>query len=195
MARFAESQVFRIKPETFDMIDDWIRAAEAANRNVQYGMNALLMFMARTNQAIAMEMSAGVVDPRMRNRGAAWKIPVRRITSRYYRGWKVQRLAPNVWMLFNDSREAYYIEFGIHPTGTVHTSREGNTFVMRVRRPVQKLSLTRTLKFVDQSRVGERVWEGIFEPFRTGRKFKSRGAGIAISGLTEHLGDMAARGV
>lgn len=195
MTRWAQSRTFQITPESFDQIDDWIRAAQASGRNIQYGVNVMLMFLARTNQAIAMEMSAGFVDPRMNNHAAAWKIPVRRITSRYYRGWKAQRIAPNVWIMFNTSREAYYIEYGIHPTGSVRTTREGNTFVMRVRRPIQKLSLTKTLRFVDQSRAGDRVWEGIFEPFRAGRHFKSRGEGIAISGMTEHMADMQARGV
>lgn len=195
MARFAETSVFRISPKTFDDIDDWIRAAQASGRNIQYGMNAMAMFMARTNHAFAQEMSAGFVDPRMQNRAAAWKIPVRRITSRYYKGWTVRRLAPGVWMLYNVSREAYYIEHGIHPTGTITTSHQGNSFIMRVRRPIQKLSLMKTLRFVDQSKIGERVWEKIFEPFRPGMKFKNRGSGIAISGLTAGLDDMRARGV
>ena len=173
MARYTEGQIFRISPKTFNEIDAWIRDAERAGRNARFGIEALVSLMARTNQAIAMQMSAGPLDPRMRNRGAAWKIPVRRITSRYYQGWKVKRLAAGVWMLYNDSREAYFIEFGIHPTGSQDTSAGGTPFVRRVRRPIRKLSLIRTMRFMDQSRAGERVWEMIFAPFDPRRRHRS----------------------
>lgn len=137
------------------------------------------MLMAYTNQGFAKRMSAGPVDPQMRRPSAAWKIPVRRITSRYYQGWKVKRLAPGLWMLFNDSREAYYIEYGIHPTGSLRATEKGHLFVMRVRRPIRKLSLKKTLAFVDESQAGARVWETSFAPFRP--NFKYRGAGSLIS--------------
>jgi hypothetical protein len=171
----SEDQVFRISPETFDEIDDWIRAAEMAERNVQFGMDAMVMLLARTNQAFAMEMARGPVDPREGMKNAAWKVPVRRITSRYYKGWKVKRLAPGAWMLFNDSREAYYIEFGIHPSSTRSTDK-GTTYDARVRRPIQKLSLIKTLRFVDQSQAGERVWETIYGSFRPSSKYRARGS-------------------
>lgn len=173
MARYTENQIFRIAPESFDEIDDWIRAAQQSGRNIRFGMDALTMLLARTNQAFAMEMSRGPLDPSGRRlsrmfavdsagqatpmfRTAAWRIPVRRITSRYYKGWKVKRLAPGAWMLYNESREAYYIEFGINWLG-------GNR---RISRPVQKLSLIKTLRFVDQSRARERIWEMMFAPYR-----------------------------
>lgn len=184
--RFTENQVFRISPETFNEIDDYIRACDQSGRNVTFGINALVMLMARTNQAFAMEMSAGPLDPRMQNRAAAWKIPVRRITSRYYKGWKVQRLAPGVWMLFNDSREAYFIEFGIHPSGFKVEGRGGRYYMKgspRVRRPVRKLSLKRTLRFVDQSNVEGMVWEMIYAPFRPGRHFTNRGDALTMDAV------------
>lgn len=173
--RYRSDDVFRIEPETFDQIEDWIRAAKASGRNIQYGMDALAMTMAYTNQAIAMQMSAGPVDPRMTMSKAAWKVPVRRITSRYYKGWKTKRLAPGVWMMYNDSREAYYIEFGIHPTGSLRATEKGHVFVVRVRRPIRKLSLKRTLTMVDASRAGSRVWEVSFAPFRENYKMRNRG--------------------
>jgi hypothetical protein len=170
--RYRADDVLRISPETFDMIDDWIRAAKASGRSIQYGMNALAMTMAYTNQAFAMRMSAGPVDPRMQNRSAAWKLPVRRITSRYYKGWKVKRLAPGVWMMYNDSREAYFVEYGIHPTGTLRATEKGHVYVVRVRRPVRKLSLKKTLAMTNASRVGDRVWEASFAPFRENYKYR-----------------------
>lgn len=185
MARYFPNQVFRINDSIFHEIDDWIRAAEVSGRNVRFGMEALTMLLARTNQAFAQEMSRGPLDPRgTRYPDAAWKVPVRRITSRYYKGWKVKRLAPGVWMLYNFTREAYFIEFGINHVGQGFevSYRDGRTYIKgsrRVRRPIRKMSLIRTLKFVDQTRAGERVWEVIWAPFRPGtRATSNRGEGI-----------------
>lgn len=172
--RVAANSTFRINPRIFDEIDDWIRAAEISGQNVRFGMNVLTSLLARTNQAFAQEMSRGPYDPQERKPDAAWKIPVRRITSRYYQGWKVRRLAPAVWMLYNDSREAYYIEFGINHVGhgTTVTYRDGRTYIKgsaRVRRPIRKMSLIKTLRFVESTRVNDRVWELVWAPFRPGR--------------------------
>lgn len=186
--RYRPDDVLRIDQSTFDEIDDWIKAAEASGRSIQYGLNTLAMTMAYANMGIAQEMSRGPLDPRgvgvmeighrfvgdskgnVRRQPittqTAWKIPVRRITSRYYKGWKVKRLVPGTWMLYNDSREAYFIEFGIHPTGSLRATEKGHVFVMRVRRPVAKLSLRKTLALVDTSNVAGRVWEASFAPFR-----------------------------
>lgn len=170
--RYRSDDVFRISPETFDSIEEWISAAQAAGRNISYGMNALAMLLAYTNQAFAKRMSAGPVDPQMKRRDAAWKLPVRRITSRYYMDWKVRRLAPGLWMVYNDSREAFYIEFGIHPTGSLRSTEKGYTYVVRVRRPVMKLSLKKTLRYADATKAGERIWEKSFAPFRENYKYR-----------------------
>lgn len=174
---------FEISEQTFEHIEEWIQAAEETGRNARFGINALAMLMARTNQAIAMEMSRGPNDPQERNPDLAWKIPVRRISSRYYKGWKVRRLAPGVWMLYNDTREAWFIEYGINHVGQGFqvTYRDGRTYIKgsrRVRRPIRKMSLLRTLKSVDQTRAGERVWEAIFAPFRPGKVYRKRGGTI-----------------
>jgi hypothetical protein len=73
-------------------------------------------------------------------------------------------------MLYNDSREAYYIEFGIHPTGSIRATEAGHIFVMRVRRPIRKLSLKKTLAFVDSTRAAHRIWEVSFAPFNPNYK-------------------------
>jgi hypothetical protein len=169
MARFADDKIFRISTETLEQIDEWIEAARATRRNMQFGIDALTMILARTQQAFAQEYSAGPVDPRMQNPGAAWKIPVRRISLRYYKGWKVRRMAPGMWMTYNDSREAFFIEFGIHPTGSKRSTKAGNIYTMRVRRPIRKLSTIKTLRFADQTRVGDKIWEQSFAAFRPGR--------------------------
>ncbi len=181
--RFTANQMFRIREEDFNDVESWLRAAEASGRNIRYGMNALAMMMARTNQAFAMQMSRGPNDPQMRNPGSAWKIPVRRITGRYYRGWKVKRLAPGAWILYNDTREAYFIEYGINHLGggskvSGRGGHEYNKGSRRVRRPIRKLSLIKTLRAVDSTHVNHRIWESMFAPFRvrSGRAPSGRGA-------------------
>ena len=185
MARYTSRQTFTISEQTFRDIDDWIRAAEAAGRNISYGMNVLAMFSARTDQAFSQEMSRGPLDPQGRNSAAAWKMPVRRITGKYYSGWKVKRIAPGAWIVYNDSREAYFIEYGINHIGSSYvTGRGGNVYAKnsrRVRRPVRKLALLKTLQALDSAQVGERVWEVIWAPF--GRPHYGGRRGFPGSGL------------
>jgi hypothetical protein len=202
MARLDATRVVYIRTSTFDQIDDFITDLQSLGRSIQPGMEILTSTLAYTNQSFAQAMSRGPVDPQMRNRKAAWKIPVRRITGRYYLGWKTRRLKLGLWMVYNDSREAYYIEYGIHPTGSARQTKKrgpggqrgGTRYTMRVRRPIGKLSVIKTLRFVDTSRVGERVFDSVLEPMRPGRTYRQRGQGIAISGLTARLGYNAGRG-
>jgi hypothetical protein len=142
---------------------------------------------------------SGPATPQPIYRDAAWKIPVRRITQRYYKGWKVRRLAPGAWILYNDSREAYFIEFGIHPRGkfsSIEKTKAGASphgyFVKRVRRPIRKLSLMKTLRFMDQSRAGERIWEASFAPFRPGRRYTARGQAVMLDDIQSGVGAGAA---
>jgi len=203
MARVAESSIAHISTETFDQIEDYIRDLQLVKLNVQPGMEILTMMLAYTNQSFAQEMSRGPVDPRMKNNKAAWKIPVRRITGRYYKGWKTKRLKPGLWMVYNDSREAYFIEYGIHPTGSVRQTKKrgpggyrgGTKFTLRVRRPIGKLSVIKTLRFIDTTQVAHRVLEQVTEPMRPGRTYQRRGEGIAISGMTQRLNYNRARGL
>ena len=117
-------------------------------------MNILAQILARVDQNYSMRMSSGPRDPRAQSQKAAWKIPVRRITGAYFQHWFVRRLAPGVWVVYNPTREAYYIEYGIH---TSHR---------RVRRPIRKMALIKTLKFADKHKVGGYVWEGVFGHLR-----------------------------
>lgn len=195
MARYNQNSVVFIRSSTFDQIDDFIRDLQMVGRSIQPGMEILTSMLAYTNQSFAQRMSAGPIDPTMRMKSAAWKIPVRRITGRYYKGWKTKRLKPGLWMVYNDSREAYYIEHGIHPHGTKAYRKDGGTYRIRVRRPVGKLSVIKTLRFVDQTRVSDRVLETVIEPMRPGRKYTARGQGIAISGMTARLNYNQARGI
>jgi len=120
-------------------------------------MDVLCRFMSLTNQGIAQQMSYGPSDPQNRSPQLAWRIPVRRISGRYFYGWKVKRVSMGVWMLYNDSREAYFIEYGIHrqPGSEIVSSR-------RIRRPIRKLSLRRTLEAMMRTKAYHRIWAEIF---------------------------------
>jgi hypothetical protein len=136
---------------------------ERAELKMPIAMNALAQILARVDQHFSMNMSAGPRDPRQQNPSAAWKIPVRRITGAYFQNWHVRRLARGVWVVYNPTREAYYIEYGIHPSGR------------RVRRPIRKLALIKTLRFADQQNVGQYVWEAIYGHLReTGGRGRGR---------------------
>lgn len=198
MARVAASGVFHIRTSTLDQIEDYINDLEATKQSVRPGMEILTQVLAYTNQSFAQRMSRGPVDPKMMNRKAAWKIPVRRITGRYYKGWKTKRVARGAYMVYNDSREAYFIEHGIHQTGSMRQTRRrggqgGTRYILRVRRPIGKMSVIKTLRFADQSRVQHRVLEVVLEPMRPGRTYTRRGEGVAISNMTTRLGYLARR--
>lgn len=159
---------------------------------LNFFMNELVFSMALVNQGFAREMSFGPYDPTGRggrneflgrtfsagtsgpatphpifrhtaSSDLAWKIPVRRITGNYYLGWKVREVRPGVVQLYNDSREAYFIEFGIN--GLPGT--QGRL----VRRPIRKLSLIKTLNYMAQTNAFHRVWADVF-------KHKGKGFGF-----------------
>ncbi len=75
----------------------------------------------------------------------AWTIPVRRITQDYYHGWKHKKLGNARYMVYNASREAYFIEFGINHQATGLVGSNGVR--VRVRRPVMKLAVIKALNF------------------------------------------------
>jgi len=166
VARFTPYQSSRAfmtpTKETFDALEDGIRWAESqAPARLRFYMNELCLHMALVNQGIARKMSFGPSDPTGKATELAWRTPeqgIRRITGAYYVGWKVKQLSPAVWMLYNDSREAYYIEFGVSRVGFggVRDVPE-----RRIRRPVRKLSLIKTLQFAMTTRVYHRVWSSI----------------------------------
>lgn len=134
-----------------------------AETKLPLAMNALAQLLARVDQRYSQQMSSGPRDPRQQQPNLAWKIPVRRISGAYFQGWFVRRVAPGVWVVYNPTREAYYIEYGIHTSGR------------RVRRPVRKLALIKTLRYADKHKVGGYVWEGIFGHMRqTGASGRGR---------------------
>lgn len=136
-----------ITVEMLDSIDEFLRDCNMTKQKLQYGLNALSKILAYAMLGFAQKLSAGPVDTRGQNVGAAWRIPVRRIESTYYFGWQVKRLAPGVWMTYNSAREAMFIEYGIHPSG------------QGVPRPVLKISLGQTMRWTDMSKIAQRMLE------------------------------------
>jgi hypothetical protein len=125
--------------------------------------------MALVNQMFARRMSFGPHDPWQRQPEEAWRMPsagIRRITENYYFGWQVKYSGPGWWTLYNNSREAYFIEFGIHTSNR------------RVRRPVRKLSQLKTLRYMMTTQAYHRVWSDIYMGPR-------RGKGRKIGGFTQ----------
>lgn len=163
MARAPGFSPFSVTQESLASLDFFIRDLEQVGKQFPVGMDMLLGLMAKANYDYSRALSLGVKDPKQQYPAQAWQIPVRRITSRYHQGWRVQRVMRGVWRVYNDTREAWYIEYGIH------------TSPRRVIRPVRRRALLLTLKFVDQTRAGERVWEVIFGPMRHHRGTGPRG--------------------
>lgn len=138
--------------ETINGIEAAIRWAEAeVPAQLAVNMLKLTQVMAFVNQGFARKMAFGPEDPHGADSSLAWKIPVRRISSRYYLGWKVRQIRGG-WQLYNDSREAYFIEYGINWMG------EGR----RVRRPVQRLSLKKTMDYMASTMAYHRIWSEIY---------------------------------
>lgn len=192
--------------ETINAIEQAIQWSSVyVPKQLRFEMDRLVFYMALVNQGFARKMSFGPSDPRETNvrhqatgrifigsesgppraqttwkriSPLAWKIPVRRITGRYYLGWKVRKLKPAVWQLYNDSREAYFIEFGIH------------TSLRRVRRPIRKLSLRKTMDFMMATNAWHRIWVDIYANPKyehKGRGFTQFVSGPGKGGLTGQL--------
>jgi hypothetical protein len=152
-------QILRISPDFFNALENRIRWELALTGRMKVGMDILVRFMAYANLSYAQKYALGPVDPEQQRPELAWRIPVRRITGRYFFGWKVRRRGIGHYELRNDSREAFFIEFGIHrnpQTGLVATRRQ--------RRPILKLSLMRTLRYMEKTQVNHRIWASLYMP-------------------------------
>jgi hypothetical protein len=148
-----------ITPQTIKGIEAYIRWAEVeAPMKLPFYMNQLAHMMALTNQSFARKMAFGPYDPSERRPEQAWRTPaqgIRRISQGYYLGWRVRKRGIGHYILFNASREAYFIEYGISEIGF-----GGNRAVpaRRIRRPVRKLSLLKTIEFMKTTNAYHRIW-------------------------------------
>lgn len=147
-----------LTPETFEMLEDMaLWAANLPKKLAQYD-DILASVLAMLAGSFAQKYSAGW-HRRPEDTARAWAMPVPRITERYFLSWRIQRLARGTWMLTNDSREAFYIEYGIHRNPVT-----GQVAARRIRRPIFKLTLLRTMEYVQGTAIGHRVWSNIVIP-------------------------------
>ena len=113
--RIQGRQGIHITLDTFNAIEEYIRWAQGVPAYLPSAMDILIRFMAYTDQGFSQERSFGVLDEQEQHPQYAWEIPVRRISGKYFYGWKTQRVGLGHWRVYNDSREAFFIEFGINP--------------------------------------------------------------------------------
>ena len=164
-----------IDRKTFQDVDNIIRDLEYNQKAFKQGENLLIHMLAETQKGYAQMKSRGMVDP-SGVAGRPWGIPVRRISQAYYKGWKVRRIGPASWMTYNDSREAFFIEFAINPRVTG-----------AVRRPILKMSAVATLRFVQRTKLIERFAKSTIGATRNQRgqyrSFQARMSGSSLLGV------------
>lgn len=181
--RGSDMGMFTISRKTFENIEQFIADNEASVEKVQVGIDMLVRLMALTIKGLAQEKSAGPVAARHRSNPAfANRIPVQRISGAYFAGWTQRKMAHAHWMVYNDAREAWLIEYGIY---------------QRQRRPILKMSVIDMLRFIQTTRAGERFLDSVLAPRRNAKgqfsSFDSRlGTGFQLS-LTG--GDLPGRGI
>jgi len=153
--------LFEPTAETIAAIAEAIEWSEKeVPTELHYWTVKLTEMMAFLGQGYARKMSFGPEDPTGKNKSQAWKIPVRRISGKYYLGWKVRPIRDG-WQVYNDSREAYFIEFGINRLG------EGR----RVRRPVRKIAFKQTIDYMMTTKAFDRIWANIMQHHGKGYGF------------------------
>lgn len=177
-----QASMFRFTRQTFESIEQFIRDNEGSVVKMNYGLDGLVRAMVLVIKGYAQGRSAGPVAPRQRSNPAlAYRIPVQRITGAYFAGWTQQKMGNARWMVYNDAKEAWFIEYGIH---------------QRVRRPILKMSLLDMLRFIQTTRAAERFIDSVLAPRRNAKgqfqSFEQRvGTGFKL-GLT--AGDLIGRG-
>lgn len=158
-----------LSPDTFEAMENYIRVCQISKRKFPGAMDSLVHLMSLVHLGYAQKYAAGPRDPRQVQPELAWKLPVRRISGRYFFGWKVRKVNLGHYEMYNDSREAFFIEYGIH-----RNPATGQVSPGRIRRPINKLSLLRTLRFLQTTPVADRVWSSVFYPppgMRSGKGF------------------------
>lgn len=166
---------FGITRKLFDDLERFYLDNQQSQVKAAQGIDLLVRAMCMITKGGAQRRSMGPVAGRRRSNPAlAYRIPVQRITGRYFAGWTQRRIGPGRWLLYNDSIEAFLIETGTH---------------MRVRRPILKLSLIGMLRFIQTSRTANQFVDWVLAPRRDSRgRFQSFNARLAG---TATLGSMA----
>lgn len=166
---------FGITRKVFDDLERFMLDSQGSKEKTALGMDLLVRAMCMVTKGGAQRRSMGAVAPRKRSRPElAYRIPVQRITGRYFAGWTQRRVGLGRWILYNDTVEAYLIETGTH---------------MRVRRPILKMSVIGMLSFIQTTKTADRFVDWVLAPRRDSHgRFQSFAA--RIQG-TATLGGMA----
>lgn len=179
MARFIAFQprgnlrgINEITSRTMSGVEAYIRWCEnEVPGRVPYAMDQLVHYMALVNQGDARKMAFGPYDPQERDPSLAWRTPsqgIRRISQAYYLGWRIQKRRLAHYIVYNATREAYFIEFGIAQVGFGgHAGGKRHVPAQRIRRPVRKLSVLKTMQFMATSQAYHRIWVDIFRSRHT----------------------------
>lgn len=152
--------VFSISPSYFQQLRELAKDFREDAEKVNFAIDRATAGYAVVSLGFAQKRSRGFLDPREQNPQWAWRIPVRRISGAYLLGWKVEHVGVGHWRTYNDSREAYYIEFGINHEGTGVTSSGGGR--VRIRRPIMKLSVMDTIAFARETEMDWREFLSAF---------------------------------
>lgn len=164
-----------ISRKTFEEIENFIADNEASIEKVNAGIDLLVRSMVLVIKGIAQQKSGGPIAPRRRSNPAlANRIPVQRITGMYFAGWTIRRVGAGHWAVYNDTTEAWLIEFGLH---------------QRVRRPILKMSLIGMLGMIQTTRTAERFMDWVLAPRRS-PKGQFQSFSTRLMG-TQTLGGMA----
>jgi hypothetical protein len=157
-------KIVEITPKSITAIESYIRWCEyEAPQHLPIYMDRLVAHMALMNQSFARKMAFGPLDPQGKDTSLAWRTPeegIRRISGAYYIGWRVKKRGLAHYRLWNASKEAYFIEYGISEVGWGDNRHVPKG---RIRRPVRKLSLLKTLKFMATTQAYHRIWVDIFK--------------------------------
>lgn len=174
---------FTFTRRTFESIENAILDNQASVKKMDTGIDLLVRSCILVVKGYAQRSSAGPVAPHKRSVPAlAFKIPVQRITGAYYAGWTQRKLGMGHWVVYNDTTEAYLIEYGIF---------------QRARRPILKMAALDMLRFIQTTRTAERFMDYVLAPRRNERgqfqSFNTRLGKSFVLSLT--AGDLSGRGI
>lgn len=161
--------------QSFVNIENFLADIEGYSAKARAGTDILVRMMILVTKGYAQKKSGGPIAPRRRSNPAlAARIPVQRITGRYFAGWTEKRVGWGHYVLYNDAVEAYLIETGLY---------------QRVRRPILKMAFINMLRMVQTTRTGDAFLESVLAP-RRNAKGQFQSFGTRLMG-TQTLGGLA----
>lgn len=176
MAKYSLPGAFGINRQHFEEVEQLIRSLRQGSKEWMSAMDLSTELLAHTTQGFALRYYRGAQYPG----GAAFTIPVRRITGRTGSGWRVKKLGMGRWEVFNEERGAWMVEHGIVAGG-------GGT-----RRPILRMSGVATLRFIQRTRFGNRIMAETFGSLRDNKgRFRSftarmRGSSLLAAPMTSY---------